>query len=292
MLDLAEPGPWNEVVNGMMAGNTPGTVNRFVTALTPFMGWLVAEKYLPSLVTLARHKDGGPKKHVKRRQVAELRPDLLVYFFSFAAIHLRAQLYVEWSTAGRVSSLLFGCKLADLILTPDRPSITFHDTKNGDTVTAALHPEILPVLEAYLKWRGGLHRRNEPLFLTHRRQPYSIKGHLKGAGGQNKTAFHAARSRAVKAKIWESVMARRAGDVEQAIALKADARLLNQVTQHWLRHWFVTHSLAGGMSLTGVMGQGGFRSIGAVQRYQHDVDTVRRAAVAALPISSGAVIKK
>ena len=47
-----------------------------------------------------------------------------------------------------------------------RRQIVFHDTKNGDDVVAQLHPATVPVLEEYLCWRGNLHRRNEPLFVT------------------------------------------------------------------------------------------------------------------------------
>jgi hypothetical protein len=49
----------------------------------------------------------------------------------------------------------------------------------------------------YLKWRGALHEREAPLFLTHRRKPYVDNG--REGGGQNKTGFNAAKRRAQKA---------------------------------------------------------------------------------------------
>lgn len=45
-----------------------------------------------------------------------------------------------WSTGARVSSLLYGCRLCDYLAAEGREQITFHDTKNGDRVTATVHP--------------------------------------------------------------------------------------------------------------------------------------------------------
>ena len=41
----------------------------------------------------------------------------------------------------------------------------------GD-VTAALGRSAVETLKDYLKWRGALHERDEPLFLTPRKKPY------------------------------------------------------------------------------------------------------------------------
>jgi hypothetical protein len=49
--------------------------------------------------------------------------------------------------------------LCDLILSPQRRQITFHDTKNGDSVTAYLHQAAAEVLAEYLQHRGRLERR-------------------------------------------------------------------------------------------------------------------------------------
>jgi hypothetical protein len=51
-----------------------------------------------------------------------------------------------------------------LILAEGREQITFHNTKNGESVTAILHPRAVEALKAYLKVRGRLHDREGPLF--------------------------------------------------------------------------------------------------------------------------------
>jgi hypothetical protein len=163
----------------------------------------------------------------------------------------------EWTTGARLSSVLFGCRLCDLVLTANRCQITFRATKNGDDVTATLHPAAVAVRKEYLSWRGILERREDPLFLTDRRQPYSRKGRERGWSGGNKTAFRRARRRAVFDLIRLAVQARRAGDAARAGQLKADAKLLHQVTQHWLRHWFATHAMAAAMPLRLIMEQAG-----------------------------------
>jgi site-specific recombinase XerD len=66
--------------------------------------------------------------------------------------------------------------------------------------------------------------------------------------------------------------------------LWAEAALLRQVTQHWLRHWFATHALAEGMSLEAIAAQGGWRDYRSIQAYAHDVPEVRRRALDRLPI--------
>jgi site-specific recombinase XerD len=74
---------------------------------------------------------------------------------------------------------------------------------------------------------------------------------------------------------------------EEALRLTAEADLLEQVTQHWLRHWFATHALASGMDLRAISEQGGWRDYRSIQGYQHDVPEARRRAVEQLPIGSG-----
>ncbi|WP_164127793.1 hypothetical protein, partial [Stenotrophomonas maltophilia] len=53
------------------------------------------------------------------------------------------------------------------------------------------------VLKDYVKWRGKLHDREAPLFLTYRRKPYVDNG--RAYGGQNKTGFRAEKRRAAAA---------------------------------------------------------------------------------------------
>ena len=85
---------------------------------------------------------------------------------------------------------------------------------------------------------------------------------------------------AVKAKRREAA----AGDRTTAQALWAQADLLRQVTQHWLRHWFATHALASGMDLHSIGAQGGWRDYRSIEAYQHDLPEVRRRGVDGLPI--------
>jgi integrase len=284
-LDQISNSEWSTWLRRQNAGNGPASLVRYSAPLRRFLrwcadperGWLAA---VPSmdLPRLPR------QRHAKRRRVADLRPDLLVFLFSHAPIHLSAQLYTEWSTAARVSSVLFGCRLCDLILAEGRSQITFHNTKNGDAVTAFLHPAAAEVLTEYLEQRGHLDRREGPLFLTDQNKPYSVKSRQTGWGGQNKTSFRNTVRRAVKAKRREAAAARIAGDRDGAGLLWADAALLAQVTQHWLRHWFATHAMAQGMDLHAIGEQGGWRDYRSIQAYQHDVPEVRRRAVERLPI--------
>src|SRR5262249_7846697 len=166
--------------------------------------------------------------------------------FDSAHITLRAQLAVEWATGARVSSVLFGVRLCDLILGKGREQIIFRGTKNGDDVAAALNPTAVRVLKDYLKWRGKLHDREAPLFLTWRRKPYGDNG--RSGGGQNKTGFNGAKRRAIKTLLncaaTEARALRRNGQRKAAQALldqaSADAALIGKVTQHWFRHLLAT----------------------------------------------------
>jgi hypothetical protein len=78
---------------------------------------------------------------------------------------LQAQLAIEWSTGARVFSGLYGVRLCDVILAKGREQIIFRPTKNGQDVAAVLDPTAVAVLKD-LKWRGRLHERETPLFLT------------------------------------------------------------------------------------------------------------------------------
>jgi integrase len=266
-------------------GNAPATIVRFMAPIKAFLRWCSkpGRKWLRGVPEIELPK-ARREKHRKRRRVPELTPDLLVFLFDHAPLHLKAQVYTEWSTGARVKSILFGCRLCDLILSPQRSQITFHDTKNGDAVTAHLHTAAAEVLAEYLNYRGQLDRREGPLFLTDRHRPYSAKGRQKGWGSENKSAWHGMVGRAVKAKRRAAAAARAAGDRGAAALLWAEAALLKQVTPHWLRHWFATHALSDGMSLEAIAAQGGWRDYRSIQAYAHDVPEVRRRAIEGLPI--------
>jgi len=178
-----------------------------------------------------------------------------------------------WSTGARVSSVLYGCRLCDLILAPGREQITFHDTKNGTPVTASLHPWAAEILTEYLEWRGDLHDRESPLFVTPkkcpdtgRHLPYTDNG--RAYGGQNKTAFRA--------------MRRRTAETLRAAGRADDAHLVEQVTQHWFRHLLATTLLARSGDMRSVMEQGGWLDPRSVVGYTHDVPARRRSLIAGL----------
>lgn len=275
---------WKEAVDRRQAGNRSETRERYITGIVAFLAWAKAHAGLADLPNFDRDTRARNPNRRARRRVQELRPELIGRLLAAAHITVRAQLAVEWSTGGRVSSVLHGCRVCDLILAPARSQIAFHDTKNGTSVQAALHPVVEPILAEYLEWRGDLHDREAPLFLTWRRQPYADTG--QAWGGQNKTAFRAARRRAVAGLRKDGAARvqalRRAGDragAEAALhATKADAALLGRVTQHWFRHLMATKLLQISDIKT-VMEQGGWLDARSVMGYAHDVPDHRRRAL-------------
>jgi site-specific recombinase XerD len=273
---------WSDWVRRNTKGNKPRTVHRFWSPVRSFLAWCArpSQGWLASVpeIDLPALPKGN---HALRRRVTELSPELLVFLFDQAPIHLRAQVYTQWCTGARVISILFGCRLCDLVLTPGRSQITLHDTKNGDTVSAALHDNVAGVLAEYLDWRGRLNDREGPLFLTDRKKPYSRKSRARGCSSENKTAWRLMKARAVAIR---HQLAAETADAEVRERLLAEANLLSQVSPHWLRHWFATHALKAGMDLRAIAEQGGWRDYRSIQRYQHDVPEARQRAVAALPI--------
>lgn len=288
-IDTITGAEWSDWALARNLGNSPSSIIRYMAPIKAFLRWCTGDnrqwlKAVPEIELPPVPR----RRHRQRRRVAELYPQLLVFLFDHAALHLRAQVYTEWSTGCRVSSILFGCRLCDLVLSPERSQITFHDTKNGDPVTAYLHPAAAEILAEYLHYRGGLDRREDPLFLTDRNRPYSTRGRARGWGSENKTAWRGMVRRAVKARRRMAATARVEGARDRALALWAEATLLRQVTQHWLRHWFATHSQAIGMDLRSIAEQQGWRDYRSIQAYQHDVPEVRRRWVDQLPIGAGA----
>jgi site-specific recombinase XerD len=286
-LNAIPDGEWIRFLDDRQKGNKPQTRERYLDTVCAFLTWCMAPtrayiERLPAFERLAP-KDRLSTVH-ERRRVAELRPELVVMLVENAAWHVVPQLAVEWTSGARVSSIVYGCRLCDVILAEGREQITFHDTKNGRSNTASLHPWAAEKLRAYLKRRGRLEDREGPLFLTDRNQPYADNG--KASGGQNKTAFKAARSRTVKQLLRASVLARRAGDLEAAQQLRIDARLIRQVTQHWFRHLIATSMLGDGGDIKSLMEQAGWIDPRSALRYAHVVKPLQRAAVNRLPIGA------
>jgi site-specific recombinase XerD len=277
---------WNRFIDKRQAGNKPQTRERYLDAVFTFLNWCAEppREWIQRLPAIDRDSEARKPKSPSRRRVVDLRPDLIALMIENAWWHLRPQLAVEWSTGARVSSIVHGCRVCDAILVHGRGQITFHDTKNGDSVTAALHDWAVDAVLAYLERRGAIKSREEPLFLTDQGKPYSRKGYEAGMGGQNKTAYRGMRCRTVKALLRRSVLARRVGDVPAAARHREDARLVAQVTQHWFRHKLSTTLLSQGTDLRTVMSQGGWRDPRSALRYAHTVTSVQRAAVDALPM--------
>lgn len=278
---------WNDLVDRRHVGNKPQTRERWLDVVFGFLTWCAKppRQWLSTLPAIERIAPSERRSTAhERRRVLELRPEIVMLLIDSMPWHVKPQLAVEWSTGARVSSILLGCRLCDAILAEGREQITFHDTKNGRPVTASLHPWSAEQVRIYLARRGRLHDREGPLFLTHAGQPYSDNGRNEAYGGQNKTAFNTGRRRALLVLLRRAVLARRAGDVPAALAHKADARLLRQVTQHWFRHYLATFMLAEGDDIRAIMEQGGWEDPRSVLRYKHAVAAKQRLAVGKLPI--------
>ncbi len=141
----------------------------------------------------------------------------------------------------------------------------------------------IDILKDYLKWRGRLHDREAPLFLTFRRQPYIDNG--RKSGGPNRTGFNAAKRRACKAILdhatVEAARRRRRGQHKTAEQTseraQADAALLSKMTQHWFRHRLATLMVR--KDPRAGMEQGGWLDIRSLLAYSHDVPEYRRQVV-------------
>jgi integrase len=213
-LDAIPDDDWNALVNQRHAGNKPQTRERWLNVVFGFLKWCMKPTRgylgrLPAIERMTPAELAANSTAHQRRRVVELRPDLVMLLIDNTAWHVRPQLAVEWSTGARVSSVVNGCRLCDVILAVGREQISFQATKNGKTTTASLHPWAAEQIRLYLARRGRLHDREGPLFLTHAGQPYSRKGLAVAWGGKNKTAYNSGRSRAIKALLRRSVLARR-----------------------------------------------------------------------------------
>lgn len=295
-------GEWSAFIDNRNAGNKPETRERYITGVAAFLRWCHKRPraWLDELPAFERDQAARKPKHRRARRVADLTPELIMLMIEHAAPHLAGQLVAEWSTGARLSSILFGCRLCDLALPPGREQLTFHDTKSGEPVVAALHPWAAEQLRRYLDWRGDLHDREAPLFVTPRidrrtnkKLPYSDR--LRGAaGGQNKTAFSAMKRRTIKAlrhraaaearALWRG--GRRETAWEVARTAHATVELVAQVTQHWFRHLLATTVMATSGNLRAAMDQGGWLTAESVLGYTHDVPEVRRRLVGELPIGA------
>jgi site-specific recombinase XerC len=273
---------WSTFVDTRHAGNSSETRERFLNALLGFLSWCAKKpRRWGTVPAVDRDKEARNPRRRKKRAVTDLSPSLISFLLDHAAPHLAAQLWTEWSTGARVSSILHGCRLCDVILAEGREQIAFHDTKNGETVTAVLHPRAAQAIREYLKNRGRLHDREGPLFLTHTGKPYSDNAE----GTQNKTAFNAMKRRARKALRRSTFEKARhfleRGDQVAAAELVASGRaahrLIGRVTQHWFRHMLATRFRG---DIKGAMEQGGWVDERSVMGYTLDAPEHRRKMVA------------
>jgi hypothetical protein len=268
---------------GRMTGRTAATRERHLNSILAFLAFAKRNHDLAELPSFERDQAArNPNRRIRRR-VEELRPDLVQLLFDCAHVTIRAQLAVERATGARLSSVLFAARVCDLILVKGREQITFPGTKNGEDVTAVLDPTAITVLKDYLKWRGKLHDREAPLFLTYRREPYRDNG--RASGSPNKTGFKGARRRAQRAILAsaeaDAARAERRGQYKAATEIRAqgeaDATLIGKVTQHWFRHRLATLMLR--KDPRAAMEQGGWLDIRSVIGYSHDAPEYRRALV-------------
>lgn len=268
---------------GVQSGNASASRERFLNGVVAFLNYCKQHHGLAAPPAFRRDRKATNPNRRARRRVEDLRPDLIKLLFDHAQISTRAQLALEVATGARVSSVLHGARLCDLDL--ERAQITFRKTKSGADVLAVLDPTTVEILKQYLAWRGGLHRRDDPLFLTPRkRQPYSANG----LSGQNRAAFNGTKARAIETIRQRAAgaarAARAAGDLAGAAAIvaaaAADAELVGKVTQHWFRHRLATLWIR--RDPRAAMEQGGWLDIRSIMGYSHDAPEFRRQVAAEL----------
>jgi site-specific recombinase XerD len=249
---------WTQWIDERCRGLKPESRERIINTALAFLNWCARKpRRWGTVPTFDRDKEARNPRHRARRAVSDLRPDLVEFLLSHAAPHLVPQLWTEWSTGARVSSIL-KVKLADVILAEGREQIIFRDTKNGSDVTAVLHPRAAQAIRDYLPIRGRLHDREGPLFLTDRGRPYTEDI----AGVRNKSALNGMKRRARKAlrqgAFVEASVLRKRGQHEAVTELiarvRADHRLLGRITQHWFRHMLATRFRG---DIKSAMAQGG-----------------------------------
>jgi site-specific recombinase XerD len=284
---------WQAFVDDRQRGNSLASRERYITAIRAFLNWCRKKprKWIAETPEFERDREAARPPKRRARRVNDLTLALIMLMLDHAAPHLKAQLVVEWCTGARVSSVLYHCRLCDVILVGGRGQITFHDTKNSEPVVAALNDWAVERLIEYLEVRGGrLDNREQPFFLTDEGLPFTDNG--KTSGGQNKSAFKGMKRRTIRtireraaAEAWRR---RRAGDRRGAVgtiaAAKDQAALVAEVTQHWFRHKLATEMMSRTGDLRAVMEQGGWRDVDSVMGYIHDVPARRRELIDTLPI--------
>lgn len=278
-----DPVEWTTWVDVRQEGNKPATRERFIATVLGFLSWSAAKPrhWIPkeNVPTFERDRKAVNPNTRKRRRVGDLTPELIALMVECAEPHLKGQIAALYATGARGSSILHGCRVCDLSLVPGRESLSFHRTKTGRSVDAALDTWSAGVLRDYMSWRGNWHKREDPLFLTKARKPYTeTHGRY---GTQMKSAWNTMKKRSQKALRRAAARSRTEGDKAAAWERWAEARLLGDVTPHWFRHKLATEMLSatGNADIRSVMEQGGWMDPRTVIGYTHDVPDRRRAIV-------------
>jgi len=284
------PAEFITFVDDRKKGSASSGRERYLSVVHAFLNSAIRKGQYQRMPAFNRDKAARNPTKRARRKVANVRPYLISLILEQSHVTIATQLVTEAATGARVSSVLFGCCLDDLVMSPNAMTLTFHDTKNGDDVPAALPESARPFLEDYLSWRELQVRAGQvspagdaPLFLTPRGRPY--KPNRGYTGTRNKTGFNAAKRRAIavlKVRGAETIAAfETVGDVAGARQarkmLAEDLAILQQFTQHWLRHKLATD--LGRIDLRAAMRQGGWRDVRSVQGYLRDDPEFQRAAV-------------
>jgi site-specific recombinase XerD len=263
-------------VDTRQQGNTPESRERYISGVCSFLNLQIAKGQYEKLPPFIRNQKARNPQRRARRAVAQFRIDFIEAIVAEAHISNAIQLRVEWVCGARVSSILQGCSFGDLDL--KTMTLTFRDTKNGEDVPVALPESLRNALLEYLRWRAQQVRRktvgpgsDQALFLTYKGRPYKPNGGEWGT--QNKTAFNAAKRRAVKklATSYDERIAamEAAGDqneIDRLQRMKADdLKLLAKITQHWMRHKFATD--VGRRDPRAAMNQGGWLDVRSLHGY-------------------------
>lgn len=288
---------WSAWVDKRTEHMRPASKQHYIYRIMAFLRWCAGRKrrWLTELPVFERdEEEKRPRRRARR--VGNLRPELVGLLVEHASPHYGAQVAMHWCTGARVSSLIFGCRLRDYIDTPGKEKIIFRHTKNGEDVEAIVDPWTAQIMSRYLKWRGKLHDRSGPLFISARRQPYkerfiTIDGvETTLTGGETRVSFRGMVSRAGRElrrrALTEAAALRHQGHNADARKLwhatQSDLELLDDLTPHWFRHLLATEYVATGDLRSG-MEQGGWLHLKSLLSYAHDIPEHRRSIVVARP---------
>lgn len=251
-------------------GNTAESKERYLNPIVAFLTIAISAGQYAEMPSFIRNQEARNPSTRKTRPVERVGDNIVAAIFRSSELANTIQYATEQVTGARISSILFGCSLGDLDLTPNGMTLCFRNTKPGLDVPSALPEEMRPLLNEYLDWRQhqvGAGRigpgSDEPLFLTPRGMPY--KKNPSYTGTRNKTAWNGAKRRA-KALIEQKyemdiAAAEAAGDRKRADELRRkradDLAVLAKMTQHWWRHLLATN--LGRLDPKAAMKQGGWK---------------------------------